>query len=422
MNHSDASAIKVLNSNMENPTLGDSANITQLNSNNKNNLRHDISPKTFYALAQGCVNPIMYADKYFIIQYLNPASLSSLKQISHLLPIPVEKIIGSSIDIFHKHPKHQHAMLGENSNFPIESTITLGKHKLYLKIIQDTVGSESHGFIVYWQEVTEIRNFEQTLQNSVNEITDAGSQLDSISSQLIDTTLRSSSELNKALISSREVSTMIETVASSTEEMKASIKEISNSSSKAAQIASEAVYITDDTAAKMAVLGKSSDEIGKVVRVINTIAEQTNLLALNATIEAARAGSAGKGFAVVANEVKELAKQTGQATTDIGKKIETIQNNVDVAVTAISRIQTVINTINETTITIASAIEEQTATTDEIARITLQTVNASSCISESLSGVAEEAQNTSETAQDTAQCALELRTLSDNLNKILTKK
>lgn len=406
---------------MENPTFGDSAGINPFKSNVQS-LQSQILPETFYALAQGCVTPIMYADKYFIIQYLNPASLSILKKISHLLPIPVEKIIGSSIDIFHKHPKHQHQMLGEKSNFPIETTITLGEHKLYLKIIQDTVGSESHGFIVYWQEVTEIRNFEQTLQNSVNDITEAGEQLDSISSQLIDTTLRSSSELNKALISSREVSTMIETVASSTEEMKASIKEISNSSSKAAQIASEAVYITDETATKMAVLGKSSDEIGKVVRVINTIAEQTNLLALNATIEAARAGSAGKGFAVVANEVKELAKQTGQATTDIGKKIETIQNNVDVAVTAISRIQTVINTINETTITIASAIEEQTATTDEIARITLQTVNASSCISESLSGVAEEAHNTSETAQNTAQCALELRTLSDNLNKILTKK
>jgi methyl-accepting chemotaxis protein len=115
-------------------------------------------------------------------------------------------------------------------------------------------------------------------------------------------------------------------------------------------------------------LGQSSIEIGKVIKVITAIAGQTNLLALNATIEAARAGDAGRGFAVVANEVKELAKQTANATEDISQRIEAIQTDTKAAVQAITQITDIINQINDFQSTIASAIEEQTATTNEISR------------------------------------------------------
>ncbi len=125
------------------------------------------------------------------------------------------------------------------------------------------------------------------------------------------------------------------------------------------------VATTNDTVAK---LGTSSAEIGNVVKVITSIAEQTNLLALNATIEAARAGEAGKGFAVVANEVKELAQETARATEDIARRVEAIQADTGGAVAAIGEISTIITSINDYQLTIASAVEEQTATTNEMAR------------------------------------------------------
>src|SRR4029079_18201927 len=118
----------------------------------------------------------------------------------------------------------------------------------------------------------------------------------------------------------------------------------------------------------MARLGESSTAIGNVVKVITSIAEQTNLLALNATIEAARAGDAGKGFAVVASEVKDLAQETARATEDISRRVDAIQTDTEGAVTAIDQISQVISRINEFQTTIASAVEEQTATTSEMNR------------------------------------------------------
>ncbi|GAB77691.1 methyl-accepting chemotaxis protein [Austwickia chelonae] len=165
-----------------------------------------------------------------------------------------------------------------------------------------------------------------------------------------------------------EVNTNIQTVAAGTEEMTASIREIAKNAQDAAGVAASAVTVADRTNATVAKLGDSSAKIGEVVKAITSIAEQTNLLALNATIEAARAGEAGKGFAVVANEVKDLAQETAKATEDIGHRVEQIQVDTEAAVAAISEISVIISQINDTQATIASAVEEQTATTNEMGR------------------------------------------------------
>lgn len=187
----------------------------------------------------------------------------------------------------------------------------------------------------------------------------------------------SSSELTAVI---KGVQENIGGVSTATEEIYASVKEISKNSFEAARIAGDAVGIADRSGETVTKLGESSGEIGKVVKVINSIAEQTNLLALNATIEAARAGEAGKGFAVVANEIKELARETSRATEDIGKKIETIQRDTHEVITAIGQISKVIKSVNDFQNTIASAVEEQTATINEINNRMQQTAAGSSQI------------------------------------------
>jgi len=159
-------------------------------------------------------------------------------------------------------------------------------------------------------------------------------------------------------------------------------------------------------------LGESSTQIGQVIKVITSIAQQTNLLALNATIEAARAGEAGKGFAVVANEVKELAKETAKATEDISRKIDAIQADTKAAADAIATIGEVINQINGISNTIATAVEEQNPTTNEMAR-------GSGEITSSIAGVAQAAESASHGAGDTQKAAQQLVETSTQLRHLV---
>ncbi|MBA2954020.1 HAMP domain-containing protein [Nocardioides sp. MAH-18] len=214
-----------------------------------------------------------------------------------------------------------------------------------------------------------------------------------------------------------EVSRNVQTVAAGAEQMGASIREIAASANDAARVASEAVGIVETTNVSVAKLGASSQEIGNVVKVITSIAGQTNLLALNATIEAARAGEAGKGFAVVANEVKELAQETARATEDIARRVEAIQADTTGAVEAIEQISTIIGSINDYQLTIASAVEEQTATTNEMSRNVAEASTGSGEIAANINGVATAADTTTQAVNQTraaidelAQMAATLRT------------
>jgi len=176
-----------------------------------------------------------------------------------------------------------------------------------------------------------------------------------------------STNISSIAAAMEQASTNMGLVATAAEQMTATINEIARNSESARSITGSAVSQAGDATKKIDELGKGAQEIGKVTETITEISEQTNLLALNATIEAARAGEAGKGFAVVANEIKELARQTAEATQDIKDRINKIQSSTSGAVTQVEGISTVINDVNEIVSTIATAVEEQSVTTREIA-------------------------------------------------------
>ena len=226
-----------------------------------------------------------------------------------------------------------------------------------------------------------------------------------------------SSGAREASAAAGSVSNNVQTVAAGTEEMTASIREIAKNANDAAGVAASAVQVADQTNATVAKLGQSSAEIGEVIKAITSIAEQTNLLALNATIEAARAGEAGKGFAVVANEVKDLAQETAKATEDISHRVEQIQVDTEAAVTAIAEISGIIARINDTQSTIASAVEEQTATTNEMGRNVAEAAAGSSEIARNIDSIAEKSQSSTATVEAMGAALDELADVSAQLKE-----
>ena len=213
-----------------------------------------------------------------------------------------------------------------------------------------------------------------------------------------------------------EVSRNLTDVSAGSEEMTASIREIAHSTSEAARVGIQAAEAAHAADVQIGRLGVSSQEIGNVVKVITQIAGQTNLLALNATIEAARAGEAGKGFAVVAGEVGELARETARATEDIASRVEAIQNDAQGAVAAISQIAQIVQHINEFQSTIASAVEEQTATTNEMGRNVVDAATGSEEIASGINTVAHAAMSSSQVLAEVGQAIEELNGLSKELS------
>lgn len=275
--------------------------------------------------------------------------------------------------------------------------------------------------VKYATNITQLKQVEVALESTVHSLASAAQELTAVSQQMAANSEETSVQANMVSAAAEQVSRSVATVASATEEMGASIKEISKSTHEAARVATAAVRVAEKTNTTVSKLGESSVEIGNVIKVITSIAQQTNLLALNATIEAARAGEAGKGFAVVANEVKELAKQTAKATEDIGRKIEAIQTDTKGAVDAISHIGTIIGQINDIQSTIASAVEQQTATTAEISRNVNEAAVGSKEIAQNVMGVAQAARSTTEGAANTKSSADELARMAAELQHLVTR-
>jgi methyl-accepting chemotaxis protein len=282
----------------------------------------------------------------------------------------------------------------------------------------DAIGQMGEGLAKFFANLRgNVANIAQTAQALAN----SSRQLTAVSQQMAANAEETAMQASVASAAAEEVSKNVAMVSTSAEQMGASIKEIAKNANEAAKVATAAVKVTLRTNATVAKLGESSAEIGNVIKVITSIAQQTNLLALNATIEAARAGEAGKGFAVVANEVKELAKQTAKATEDISRKIEAIQADTKGAVEAIAQISTIINQINDIQNTIASAVEEQTATTGEIGRNVSEAARGSNEIAQNITGVAHAARSTTEGASNTENSANELSRIALDLQKLVSQ-
>jgi methyl-accepting chemotaxis protein len=255
---------------------------------------------------------------------------------------------------------------------------------------------------------------------STHVVAGSSEHLISVSQQMGVGAEETSIQANVVAAAAEQVTRNLQTVAAATEEMTASIAEISKNATSAAAIAGRAVERAQVANVAMDHLGKAGAEIGEVVKVINSVAQQTKLLALNATIEAARAGAAGKGFAVVANEVKELANETAKATGRISEKIEAIRTGTHEAVTVIGDISGIIAQMHDISITIASAVEEQTATTKEIARNVSEAALGESHVTENITSVAQAAKLTSGGARTTQNAAGELARLAAELQKIVS--
>ncbi|MDX2061335.1 MAG: methyl-accepting chemotaxis protein, partial [Gemmatimonadales bacterium] len=410
---------------------------------------------------------IVYADRDFVIRYVNRSAVALFRSLEQYLPIRADQLVGQSIDIFHRNPAHQRKLLGEPKNLPHTAKIKIGPEDVELRIaaimddkggyigpmltwdvvtaklrteaqIKEAQDREAEAGVALRRKVDEIltvvnaaaegdltRNvavrgddaigqlgaglarFFDDLGRSLGEIRQAGGQLKGSSGEMTHTsqTMSSAAEETAAqasVVSSAadEVSKNVQTVATGTEQMMESIREISKNANEAAKVASQAVHVVESTDVTVNKLGTSSAEIGEVIKVITAIAQQTNLLALNATIEAARAGEAGKGFAVVANEVKELAKETAKATEDISQRIEAIQGDTSNAVGAIREIRSIVQRISEIQVSIASAVEEQTATTTEMGRSLGEAARGAAEIAQNITGVAEAAQETTRGATD----------------------
>jgi len=273
--------------------------------------------------------------------------------------------------------------------------------------------------VKYAYDITKLKKMIVSVQETATALSAASSELTATATQMSSTATRTNQESQTAAAAAEEVAVGVQTVATNMEEMVASIKEIARSANESSMMAKTTLTRANETNKTIAKLGASSQEIGDVIKVISSIAQQTNLLALNATIEAARAGEAGRGFAVVANEVKELAKQTAKATSDITNKIGAIQSDTNLAVEAIGGISEAVEKLNGISGVIAAAVEEQTATTNEVSRVVVESKKGVESIAATIKMVSMAANESTTASNQTLTASQDLSGLAERLTALI---
>jgi methyl-accepting chemotaxis protein len=348
---------------------------------------------------------VMRADPRdeFRIAFMNPEMQRILDSVPQILPCPPGEVLGQSIDIFHRDPAHQRALLADGSKLPYRTRIRVAGEVMDLNVsaIRDGQGAYL-GPMLVWTMVTEqarlADSFEAEMGGAVGGVAAQTATLQDAARRLAEAAVTSGREATLVADAAGRADADVQSVAAAAEQMAASITEITRRVGESAEVAGRAVQEAQATDETMRGLSDSAARIGDVVRLIGDIAGQTNLLALNATIEAARAGEAGKGFAVVASEVKNLAGQTARATEEIGQQIAGMQAATGRAVEAIRGIGATVERTAEIATAIAAAVEEQGAATQEIARSAAQVAEATGTVSQRIGLVRQVAAETGEAA------------------------
>ncbi len=339
---------------------------------------------------------VMTADPKddFRINYLNQTSRTTLGAIEQYLPIKISDMVGSSIDVFHKNPRHQREMLKDASHLPHNAKIKLGPETLNLQVsaIHDPEGNYV-GPMLTWSVVTA----QVQMANEVARVVE-------LLSEAVQSMKQSAEGLTGSADAARQRAS---SVAAGSEQMNSSIHEISDQVDRVSQRAQQIATQAGATDTIVRELAENATKVDTVVGMIKSIADQTNLLALNATIEAARAGEAGRGFAVVASEVKQLASQTAKATDEITQRVGNIQSAIQNSVSAIEMITDAVNELSSLTVTMASAVQEQTHSTQEM--------------SNNISGVSTAANETGKLAETVGMIANDLAGHSEGLGATIQR-
>lgn len=348
------------------------------------------------------------------ITYANRRSIETMHALREYLPREVDpdRMVGTSMDVFHRNPRHQRSIVADPSRLPWRTKIRLGPKTLDLHVSAVMSQGSYVAAVLSWADVTPftdaISAFDGAIQTALDTAGGATSTLRDSARQVLEKTGETSHAAATAATGAVGTSANVRTVAEAVEQLNVANAEITQQMNRSRSVTSEAVEEARQAVASVRALSENSNHIGQVVGMIGQIASQTNLLALNATIEAARAGPAGRGFAVVASEVKELAAQTARATDDVSRQVAMIQTATTSTASTIERIAGIIGRIDESALSVGSAVEEQSATSTEIRRSVEEASGRTETVSSSVAAVAKSATDSASSAQSMLSATAEL--------------